>query len=281
MAKAASKKKRAGKKSPAKKKPVAKAKSASAKKKAAKKVPTKKARAKPAPKTTAAKKKAPAPAKKKVEVKTKPAKKKAATAKPEPVPKAVAPPKPVKKKLSADELKAIRLAKTARRRKLKQFHVVLVDRHQNLVRAYVSTKGNARSSGSDGTEDYIDYAVSSYDRDFSLSLTEMERKQIRLVEEALHRIDAGTYGSCQQCEQEIPEKRLEVEPWARHCIRCQELDDRGLLAERFDDGDQDDDDDVAESDGAGAEADSGDDVEPVTAGDDSDDDDETEDELSV
>ena len=85
----------------------------------------------------------------------------------------------------------------------------------------------------DGTEDYIDYAVSSYDRDFTLSLSEMERKQLVLAEEALRRIARGEFGTCLNCGQEIPEKRLEVEPWARYCIRCQELDEQGLLVDRL------------------------------------------------
>ena len=212
-----------------------------------------------------------APAKKAtIEAKAKPAVKKTAGQKPVEKTKI----KPAKKKLSVAETKVLRAARAARRRKLKNFRVVLVNRHQDLVKAYISTKGNTRNTGTDGTEDYIDYAVSSYDRDFSLSLTEMERKQIRLVEEALRRIDTGNYGACQQCDQEIPEKRLEVEPWARHCIRCQELEDRGLLEERLDD-DQDDDDQV-EAGAAGA----GDEEEPAGA-EGASDDDESEDELSV
>ena len=44
--------------------------------------------------------------------------------------------------------------------------------------------------------------------------------------------NADPSGNCLQCGQEIPEKRLEVEPWARHCIRCQEYEEQGLLEER-------------------------------------------------
>jgi DnaK suppressor protein len=189
----------------------------------------------------------------------------------------------VKKKLSPAEAKALRAAKAARRRKLKQFSKVLVERHKNLLKTYANTKGNTRNTASDGTEDYIDYAVSSYDRDFSLSLTEMERKQIRLVEEALQRIDAGTYGTCQQCEQEIPEKRLEVEPWARHCIRCQELEELGLLEDRFDESESDEEDDAADDEDSGEELDAEDDDDSDSSEENSNDDDEneSEDELSV
>jgi DnaK suppressor protein len=107
----------------------------------------------------------------------------------------------------------------------------LISRRATLVEAYHSAKGNTMASTAGGTEDYIDYAVSSYERDFSLSMTELERKQLLLVEEALGRIRRAEYGRCLNCGVAIPPRRLEVEAWARYCIACQELDDQGLLEE--------------------------------------------------
>jgi RNA polymerase-binding transcription factor DksA len=49
-----------------------------------------------------------------------------------------------------------------------------------------------------------------------------------LVEEALERIDRREFGLCVQCERPIASKRIEVQPWARYCLRCQELADSGL-----------------------------------------------------
>jgi len=152
---------------------------------------------------------------------------------------------PARQAMSPEAQKAARSARAAKSRKTKRFRKMLIERYDDLLRAYNSSKGNTRTAASDGTEDYIDYAVSSYDRDFSLSLTEMERGQIRLVEEALKRIDRRQFGPCLQCGQEIPEKRLEVEPWARHCIRCQELEEQGLLeASDFDRDDEEDGDEA-------------------------------------
>ena len=125
-----------------------------------------------------------------------------------------------------------REARRARARTVRRFRQILLNKYHGLVRAYNSAKGDTRRVTTDGTEDYIDYAVSSYDRDFSLSLSEMERTQIRMIEDALRRIDRGEYGDCLQCGEPIPEKRLEVEPWARHCVRCQALEEQGLLQAR-------------------------------------------------
>jgi DnaK suppressor protein len=125
-------------------------------------------------------------------------------------------------------------AKTAKKRprraEFERYRNLLLDRQRELTQAYQTSKRDSRSTGSDsGTEDYIDYAVSSYTKEFLLSLTEMDRKQLLLVEEALKRIDRREFGLCQQCSEAISPKRLEVAPWARYCVRCQELEEQGLL----------------------------------------------------
>lgn len=106
---------------------------------------------------------------------------------------------------------------------------VLLRKQAELMQAYTISKGDSQSHLDSGTEDYIDYAVNSYAREFLLSLSELDRKQLLLVEDALRRIDRGEYGDCQQCGEPIAPKRLEVAPWARYCVRCQELEEKGLL----------------------------------------------------
>ena len=108
----------------------------------------------------------------------------------------------------------------------------LVAKQRELLQAYAVSKGDSRDRFDDGTEDYIDYAVNSYAKDFVLSLNEIERKQLLLVQDALRRLNRGEYGRCLQCDEEIPIRRLEVVPWVRYCVRCQELEDRGELEAR-------------------------------------------------
>jgi len=117
----------------------------------------------------------------------------------------------------------------ARRKERAHFRELLLKKRQDLMRAYAISKGDSQAELDNGTEDYVDYAVNSYAREFLLSLTEMDRKQLLLVEEALNRIDRGEFGYCQQCNEDINPKRLEVQPWARHCLPCQELEEKGLL----------------------------------------------------
>lgn len=113
--------------------------------------------------------------------------------------------------------------------KLEHYRKLLIAKQAEITRNFSKSKAESRAAGDDGTEDYIDYAVNSYAKEFLLSLTDMERQQIVLIQEALIRIRTGEYGRCLQCGQEILPKRLDAAPWARHCVRCQELEEQGLL----------------------------------------------------
>jgi DnaK suppressor protein len=60
------------------------------------------------------------------------------------------------------------------------------------------------------------------DESVSLHLNTLDYAQLRLIEEALDRLDSGDYGICLSCEDPIPPKRLNAVPWARYCVTCQE-----------------------------------------------------------
>ena len=113
-----------------------------------------------------------------------------------------------------------------------RFKSLLEKKRNELAEDFNATRSRGVQGSDETDKDYIDYAVSSYTREFSLSLSEMEGRTLKLVEDALRRIQRGEYGYCLQCATEIPAPRLDVEPWARHCIRCQELEEQGLLEER-------------------------------------------------
>ena len=65
------------------------------------------------------------------------------------------------------------------------------------------------------------------DESVSLHLNILDYAQLRLIEEALDRLDSGDYGICLSCEEPIPPKRLRAVSWARYCVRCQEAWARG------------------------------------------------------
>ncbi|MFI5142680.1 MAG: TraR/DksA family transcriptional regulator [Thermoanaerobaculales bacterium] len=91
----------------------------------------------------------------------------------------------------------------------------------------------AREMGSVETEsgapDIADRATSAFQREFSFALSENEGKLLRMIDDAIARLDNGRFGLCVHCEQPIEKQRLQAIPWARHCIACQELQDRGEI----------------------------------------------------
>ena len=91
----------------------------------------------------------------------------------------------------------------------------------------------ARSSEKEGTgkeaPDLGDRALSTVIRELSYQLTVSERDFVRRVDDALDRIEKGEYGICAACGKKVQIGRLDAVPWARHCIECQELQDRGEI----------------------------------------------------
>ena len=71
-----------------------------------------------------------------------------------------------------------------------------------------------------------DDAVATYDHDFDETVAEDLESALGEVEEALGRIDAGTYGRCVDCGGEIPPKRLAALPASARCVECQRKRER-------------------------------------------------------
>src|SRR6478672_4528515 len=92
-------------------------------------------------------------------------------------------------------------------------------------------KGNDLSVDDSETPDPVDLAVRNYSKNVMLAVSENESRQLTLIDEALLRIDDNEYGECLNCENEINPKRLAAIPWARYCLDCQALLERGLLDE--------------------------------------------------
>src|SRR4249920_2416850 len=68
--------------------------------------------------------------------------------------------------------------------------------------------------------DWIDQSSQESDLHVRLALKQTDSKLLRAIEEAIHRIDQGSYGVCTDCENEIAPARLEAVPWTRVCIDC-------------------------------------------------------------
>ena len=100
------------------------------------------------------------------------------------------------------------------------YRAMLVEKRQSVL-AGLGVKFDTLARMGRVAED--DQAQISHDEFISLRMNGLDYTQLRMVEEALDRLDSGDYGVCLFCDEPIPPKRLEAIPWARYCVTCQEL----------------------------------------------------------
>ena len=74
-----------------------------------------------------------------------------------------------------------------------------------------------------------DLGSDNYEQEFALDLIQNEEVTLREIDEALKRIDEGTFGVCEACEKAIPLARLKAKPQAKYCIQCKIQEEKGLL----------------------------------------------------
>jgi DnaK suppressor protein len=116
------------------------------------------------------------------------------------------------------------------KKRLDAFKKQLEDRQKELKHLVTRTEEDGRAADSnDIAQDIVDRASSSYQKEFLFHHSNSVRGMLQNVENALSRINEGSYGECANCGNEIETKRLEAVPWARHCLECQELLERGQL----------------------------------------------------
>jgi len=107
----------------------------------------------------------------------------------------------------------------------------LMAKRDELLALYRKDLQVGLESSDEPTEDIVDRANNSYSRELTFSLSNGERMLLMQIDEALKRIGEGSFGNCAHCSKPIAKLRLEALPWARLCIECQELLERGLLSE--------------------------------------------------
>jgi DnaK suppressor protein len=99
----------------------------------------------------------------------------------------------------------------------------LRDKAQELRRRMSAEKAAAIVSRLEDPSDSGDLSQQSHEEWLFLNRNNLEKSLLREVEEAMARVQEGTYGICQECEEPISPKRLQALPWAKFCVRCQEV----------------------------------------------------------
>jgi DnaK suppressor protein len=116
------------------------------------------------------------------------------------------------------------------KRKAKTYRDKLLLRREGLVGQVQAAEAYTRERDAEATQDPADMAANAYTKELLVSMSANDRQLLESIDAALERIEVGQYGKCVNCGQPIQEKRLEAVPWARLCLRCQDLNERGLLA---------------------------------------------------
>ncbi len=99
------------------------------------------------------------------------------------------------------------------------YRKILIEKRENVMAGLGIKFDTLAKMGRVAEEDQ---AQLSHDEFISLRLNSLDYVQLKLIEEALDRIEAGDYGICLSCEEPIPAKRLQALPWAKYCVACQQ-----------------------------------------------------------
>jgi len=103
--------------------------------------------------------------------------------------------------------------------KIEYFRSVLIEEMKSLLGEADKTVTEMTSDASN-FPDPTDRATQESDRNFELRIRDRERRLINKIKDALERIDAGEFGICEECGEEISEARLKARPVTTLCINC-------------------------------------------------------------
>lgn len=96
----------------------------------------------------------------------------------------------------------------------------LIRQRDKLLSVVQSTQAQLADRWGDSA-DVSDRASEGFEDELDVGLMAMEAAQLEDIDDAIKRIDDGSYGICTTCEKPIPRKRLEILPFARRCLQCE------------------------------------------------------------
>jgi DnaK suppressor protein len=112
---------------------------------------------------------------------------------------------------------------------VKTYRDRLLARRESLFSQVTEAELSSRERDLEATQDPADMAANAYTKELLISMSANDRMLLQLIDEALQRVEKGEYGECINCGEQVQIKRLDAVPWARYCLKCQDLQERGLL----------------------------------------------------
>ena len=114
---------------------------------------------------------------------------------------------------------------------LKRQRAKLQTKKEEILAMYRRDLQSGQESNDSPTEDIVDRANNAYSRELAFSISDNERELMLQIDQAIGRLDAGTYGYCLHTGMPIGIARLEAIPWAKYGVEAQEMLEKGLLSE--------------------------------------------------
>jgi len=111
-------------------------------------------------------------------------------------------------------------------KKLEHFRTILRAQLRGLANQVSDDRAAAIESADDDAKDVVDKSQQDGNQELALQLGERASRMIADIDQALLRIDEGSYGQCQTCGKVIEERRLAAVPTARYDAVCQEIIER-------------------------------------------------------
>ena len=109
---------------------------------------------------------------------------------------------------------------------------MLQDRQREAQHDVQSRLHDVRTDGPNPVVDAREHSQADVQDDIELVLIQMRAETLVRIDEALVRLDAGTYGRCVECDEEILERRLRALPFAVRCTACEESREQREARER-------------------------------------------------
>jgi DnaK suppressor protein len=114
-------------------------------------------------------------------------------------------------------------------KKLKHYRKILEEQLREHTENVREDQADALEymAADDGVKDSTDMSLQDHNQSLALQLGERESQMVADIDQALLRIDEGTYGKCLRCGKEIDERRLDAMPTARYDAACQAIIEAG------------------------------------------------------
>ena len=109
---------------------------------------------------------------------------------------------------------------------LKKFKTLLTEKRDEIIKKAKQTLEEDMALDANDLPDEMDLASSEYLQSFTFRLRGREKVFLDKIEKALVKIEDGSFGTCEECGEEISVKRLEARPETTLCIRCKEDQER-------------------------------------------------------